>query len=103
MQREYSTLKPILDTSSAFRNYFEREQSLCELDSIFALIFSIDKDELLDLYQYQFIKNRNEFLSIAKKNDVKIQRLDILKKTYEWAEKEFSKELSCVTSKEKVA
>lgn len=50
----YSKLGPKWQRQSALRDPHEREQALCEIDAIVAILFGIAKQDLLDLYRAQF-------------------------------------------------
>jgi len=51
---DYSKLGPKWQRQSALRDPHEREQALCEIDAIVAILFGISKQDLLDLYRSQF-------------------------------------------------
>ncbi len=50
----YSKLSAKWQRNSALRDAKEREQTLCEIDVIVAILFGISKQDLLDLYRSQF-------------------------------------------------
>jgi hypothetical protein len=51
---DYSKLTAKWQRNCALRDAHEREQALCEIDAIVAILFGIAKQDLLDLYRSQF-------------------------------------------------
>ena len=50
----YSQLKPTWERNSCIRDEKQREQALCEIDAIVAILFDFEKETLLNLYRSQF-------------------------------------------------
>jgi hypothetical protein len=52
--KSYKNLKPNWSWDTPIRDDFEREQTLCEIDSLVAILFCISKSDLIKLYRSQF-------------------------------------------------
>lgn len=50
----YKDLSPKWQRDTCIREWRQREQALCEIDAIVAILFDFDKDTLLNLYRSQF-------------------------------------------------
>jgi len=83
----YDQLPNKWDASVPLRKFEDREQALCETDALVAILFGIEKETLLNLYQAQFAvlqKNNQDFpKQIPKEGKHHFPRYKVLKAAYE--------------------